>query len=516
MVERVLRQTGMGFMMAPIFHSSMREVMVPRKELGIRTMFNLLGPLVNPAGVKKQLIGIFDPELLSTVAKMLMDLGSERAMVVNGSGLDEITNTGRTNVIELQGGQLSRYQLRPEDFEMEPVSISAISGGDPLDNARIMMSILKGRESPRSDIVALNAGAAIYLAGMAPTIHDGVQKARRVIVSGKGMKALERFGQASLQMEEERQHIIPTEELASKRLVSRVMMERGDELCDHLIGRIRGTEAEKYLDGIDPALLDERNILTQIILQRILDVEDTSIRRITESGRSRRGFSEAISESEGLAVIGEYKPRSPTSKPINVPPEPLETIGSYQRAGVTALSVLTEPRFFGGSSGTFSSIRDATPLPMLYKDFVFSKGQIELAASLGADAVLLIASALEPENLDSLLSTCQGHRLEPLLKIHNTADIGKLDSLSNGHLIRMCGVNTRDLTTMSIDTDLLQTMLPHLDGHVRVAESGIRSTGDLENARGYDAVLIGSMFMSSSDLQSTVHEVVRISREVSA
>lgn len=189
---RCLDACGFAFLFAPFYHPAMRQVAGPRRELGFRTLFNLTGPLCNPAGATRQVVGLFASRWLTPVAEVLRVLGSEHVLVVHGAdGSDEITPAAETAVVELRDGELREYRVAPEDFGMTRCNVSDLGGGDARENARLLREVLGGAEGPRSDAVALNAGAAIYVAGLAPTLQAGVDEARDVLAAGLGLGLLE-------------------------------------------------------------------------------------------------------------------------------------------------------------------------------------------------------------------------------------------------------------------------------------------------------------------------------------
>jgi anthranilate phosphoribosyltransferase len=191
-VERCLEEAGIGFLFAPMLHGAMRFAIGPRREMAIRTIFNVLGPLTNPAGAKRQLIGVFSGNLTEPLARVLGNLGSESALVVHGEdGLDEITLTSETRVSELKDGQVRTYSIKPEDFGLKRCHKDDLLGGAPQDNARIVRQVLDNAPGPRRDIVVLNAGAAVYAAGKADSIADGVKLAFDAIASGAAAQKLE-------------------------------------------------------------------------------------------------------------------------------------------------------------------------------------------------------------------------------------------------------------------------------------------------------------------------------------
>jgi anthranilate phosphoribosyltransferase len=193
-VERCLAVANLGFFFAPTFHPSMRHAGPTRKALGIRTAFNLLGPLTNPAGATRQIVGVPRPEFTELLARALMLLGSERAWVVHGAdGIDEISTTGYTKVSECCDGAVKTFYLHPGDFGLHKAPPAALKGGSAADNARIIGQVLAAEEGPAADVVVLNAGAALFVAGRAESIADGMAQARRAIAQGTARATLERL-----------------------------------------------------------------------------------------------------------------------------------------------------------------------------------------------------------------------------------------------------------------------------------------------------------------------------------
>ncbi|HUV24149.1 MAG TPA: anthranilate phosphoribosyltransferase [Methanomassiliicoccales archaeon] len=515
-VEKCLETTGIGFMFAPVFHDSMKNVLAPRKEIGIRTFFNLLGPMANPAGVKKQLIGVYDPDLAPMMCRVMQRLGSDRVMVVHGSGMDEITTLGKTRIVEVFDEEMRDYTIEPEDFGIDVSPLEHLKGGDPRDNARILLSVLKGERSPRADVVALNAGAGLYVGGKADSIHDGFEIAKEILRNGSAFAKLEQFTFKCLELEEKRQNSMQASELSERRIMSQILSQKSRELSQHLLEQIHGREVELYLENLEKDLIDDPNVLTYIMLRRILDLPQISIPEFKLKG-SETTLTQAISIDPGISVIGEYKPTSPTAAALSIPPNPESVIEAYELAGMAGVSVLVESSMFGGSPELFASIRSNANLPMLFKDFVISPKQIDVADHLGADSVLLIASALEIEFLDEMIYYCLLKGMEPLIELHSEDDVAKLNSLSNLDMVDLVGVNTRNLRTLEVDMNNLNRIGPLLDGNrLTIAESGIRSVQELDMVKGYDGVLIGSMFMGSPDIARAVGMVVDRCREVYA
>jgi anthranilate phosphoribosyltransferase len=193
-VERCIREAGIGFMMAPSHHAAMRNVGPTRVELGTRTIFNLLGPLSNPACVKRQLIGVFSAAWLAPIAEVLRNLGSERVWVTHGvDGLDEITTTGPTKVVELKDAAIRAFEVTPEEADLPRAEPAALRGGEPAENAKALVEVLDGATGAYRDIALINSGAALLIAGNAASLKEGVAQADAAIRSGAARRALDRL-----------------------------------------------------------------------------------------------------------------------------------------------------------------------------------------------------------------------------------------------------------------------------------------------------------------------------------
>ncbi len=192
-VSRCIKKVNIGFLFAPTFHGAMKYAIGPRREIGIRTIFNILGPLTNPANAKYQLLGVYREELCEVLANVLLRLGAKRAMVVHGlDGMDEITVTKDTKVSELIDGKIKNYFISPTHFGMPIYDFAELKGGSAADNARIIRELFEGREKgAKKAIVILNAGAGLYIAGKAKNIKDGIKLAEELIDTGKALKTLE-------------------------------------------------------------------------------------------------------------------------------------------------------------------------------------------------------------------------------------------------------------------------------------------------------------------------------------
>ena len=197
-VADCIREIGFGFMFAPLHHTAFKHIMPVRRALGVRTIFNFLGPLTNPAGARRQVIGVSDPGKLETMAAALGELGAEKALVVSSAdGLDEFSVSGVTRVVELSDGGLSAYEVTPEQVDLERSSDGAVGAGTPDQNALVLRDVLAGNPGTERALAVLNAGAAIYVAGRADTLADGVRAAEAAIDSGAAAGVLERWVEAT-------------------------------------------------------------------------------------------------------------------------------------------------------------------------------------------------------------------------------------------------------------------------------------------------------------------------------
>jgi len=187
----IIEEVGIGFLFAPHYHPLMKRVMEVRRELGIRTVFNLLGPLANPAAAQAQLMGVYSPALTEPVAEVHRLLGTSRALIVHGSGLDEITTTGQSRITELNKGKIATSVVTPEEFGLQRSTAADLAGGSPEENKRILIAVLSGEKGPCRDVVLLNAGAAIYLGGKAGSVREGISVAAGSVDSGSALEKLE-------------------------------------------------------------------------------------------------------------------------------------------------------------------------------------------------------------------------------------------------------------------------------------------------------------------------------------
>lgn len=480
----VLEKLGIVFLFAPRHHAATRHVAEVRRELGVRTVFNVLGPLSNPAGATRQVMGVYDAALVEPLAQVLRALGSERALVVHGaSGLDELALHGPTLVAELRDGEVRTSTLRAESTGLSPAPLAALAGGDAPENAAILRAIFNGERSARADAVALNAGAALWVADRAPDLRDGVTLAQQALRSGAVARLLDAL-------------VAETQARSPALRVGTALQPRPVQPTPPPAPAPAPPPEDEVVDAEEEGLLD------RVRAEKALEV--ATLRRSMPRGRTLpvRPLSWAL---EGrlkgplpLAVIAEFKRRSPSRGPLRPHADPADIAESYVRNGAAAISVLTDRPHFGGTLEDLAAVRRAVEVPVLRKDFLIDPVQVAESRYAGADAVLLIVALLGHEGLGRMLEETRRQGMEALVEVHDEAEL-KL-ALSLG--VRILGVNNRDLSSLHEDLAVSERLLPLVPrGVLRVAESGLRERGDLERmARaGANAALVGTALMRARD-----------------
>ncbi len=459
---KLLREIGICFLFAQKYHLAMKYVASVRRELGIRSIFNILGPLSNPAGASMQVMGVYDEKLVMPLAQVLCNLGVERAMVVYGRDcLDEISMCESTKICEVKDGILQEYEICPEQFGYTRCDSLLLKGGDALENAEITRSIFRGELGAKRDAICLNAGAALYIAGKAPTLEDGVRLAESIIESGKAMEKLEEF-------------ILHSNE--------QLMNENG-----------------KAVDS-------SRNILKEIAektklrvaeKKRLLSLEDLIEKVSGMKGKPAFSFEQALRESK-MGFICEIKKASPSKGVIAKDFPYLEIAREYEAAGATALSCLTEPDYFQGADSYLEEIAKKVNIPILRKDFFIDPYMIYEAKYLGADCILLICSLLNDEELRSYYFLATSLGLSVIFEAHDKEEVER--AVKAGASI--IGVNNRNLKTFTMDLQNSIKLRSHVSEDILfISESGIKTKEDVAMLvqHGIQAILVGETLMRSDN-----------------
>lgn len=458
-----IEETRFAFLFAPRYHSGFRHVAGVRKGLGRRTIFNLLGPLLNPAAPRTQLVGVFDARFLRPLAEVLAALGVVRAQVVHGDGLDEVAPHEKTQFVEVVDGIFAAGHLDPSLAGVAPIPLAALRGGDAVENAAILTEILAGTGSAaQADAVALNAGASLALARGIP-FADGVKEARDLLASGAPKGALD----------------------AHRRFFSRVSVDvpPGD----------RGN-----------ALAEMPDVLKKIVARKRVDVAARkaacgALPPRAEAHPADHRFARALARRSArhCAFILEVKKGSPSQGVLRSALDVDEILAAY--TGVAdALSVLTDEPFFGGSFEILREVRAKTDLPVLCKDFVVDLWQIDEAHAYGADAVLLMLSVLTDAEVAAGLARAKTLGIDALVEAHTDDELARALRLD----APIVGINNRDLRTLKTDlatTERLASKVP--DDRLLISESGIASRADVARlGRCVDGFLVGSSLMGAGDV----------------
>lgn len=481
-LAELLRTLGVAFLFAPNHHAATRHVAVVRRELGVRTVFNLLGPLCNPAGASRQVLGVYDVTLVQPLAEVLRALGSERALVVHGAGgLDELALHGPTACAELRGGEVRTFVVHPAELGLSPAPLSALAGGEPIENAAILRAIFAGERSPRADAVALNAGAALWVADRASDLRAGVELAAQTLASG----AVERL---LANLVEETRARSPS-------------LRAGTALAPRPHSPPPAAPAATAPED-EVVEAEEEGLLDRVRVEKAMEV--ARLRRAMPRGRTLpvRPLSWALSgRPRGplpLGVIAEFKRRSPSRGPLRPGADPADIAAAYVRNGAAAISVLTDGPHFGGSVEDLAAVRRVVEVPVLRKDFLIDPVQVAESRYAGADAVLLIAGLLGGEGLGRMLEEVRRQGMEALVEVHDEAEL----ELALSFKVRILGVNNRDLSSLREDLATTERLLPRVPRDVlKVSESGMHSRADLERMvrAGANAVLVGTALMRAPD-----------------
>lgn len=463
---------GIGFLFAQAHHPAMKQVAVPRREIGFRTIFNILGPLTNPAGATRQVLGVYHPDLCGLVVGALKELGSERAIVLHGEvGLDEISTLGKTYLLELRAGEIQESWLTPQDFGLigeEPNPTWLAPADTPEQNAEILREVLAGiQETPeqraRLNLVAVNAAAALRVSGMVEDWKDATQSALEILKYGKAL-----------------------------------------EVVDRLVGYS------------NQALRTGASMLTKILMDKRIEVADRRDKESLEGLQARcknlpppRDFFGALQSGEGVALIAEVKKASPSKGVIREDFDPVAIAKIYAENGATCLSVLTDAPYFQGRLEFIQQIKAEVSIPILRKDFILDEWQVYESRVAGADAILLIVAGLTVESLQNLMKIATDLEMAVLVEVHNDDELSiALDSGA-----KLIGINNRDLKTFHTDiettTRLLQTMPPDADRLV-VSESGIFTHEQVAGLyeSGAKAILVGESLMREADIGAKVRELL--------
>jgi anthranilate phosphoribosyltransferase len=474
-VERCLEEVRIGFMFAPTFHAATRHATGPRREIGTRTIFNLLGPLTNPAGVGCHLVGVFDGAWCEPVARALGGLGARRALVVHGAGgIDEIAVRGPTRVAEWDArrGEVTLGELTPADFGLAEADPAGLRGGEAADNALVFRRVFAGEVGPVRNAALMAAGAALVACGAAADHRSGAEMAATAIDRGDATRTLDRWIAVSQDRATSGRRRPPQRQTGS------IL----DEIIEHKTAEVAAARRARPLAAIEA--------------------------RLAEVGPTR-GMTEALRRPAGAPVraIAEIKRASPSAGPIRPGADPVAIGREYAAHGAAAISVLTDEQFFDGHLDFIAPVRAAVGVPILRKDFLIDRYQLVEARVAGADCVLLIVAALGPARLAELLAEAGRLAMDALVEVVSESEADA--ALAAG--ARLIGVNHRDLRRFTVDLELTARLAPRIPADVvLVAESGIRTAHDVRRLgdAGCHAVLVGEALMRAPSPGAALAELL--------
>ena len=454
-----LRRTGFTFLFAPHYHPAMKALVPVRKALGVRTVFNILGPLTNPAEPPFMVVGAFSPDVAALMAEALSGLPIERAFVVHGApGWDEATPCGPFTLHDVRPGSVSEEVRDPEDYGIRRCQPEDLAGGDAADNAAALRDALTGAHGPHRDALTLGAGLALEVAGEVATLADGVRTAGSAIDSGAAATLLEGLAR-----------------------VGTAGRAPGAPLSD-LLSRMATSSAERAATarGIEPL---------EVLRARALASPAPPV----------------LGLAGGFDLIAEIKRRAPSAGRLreSTTGDVAGHAAAYARAGVAAISVLTEPSEFSGTLADLTLAAETAPdVPVMRKDFLVDSYQVYEARAAGAGGVLLILRILDRATLGSCIRAAADCGLFVLLEAFDEADLQRAGPAAEfcrrEGVTVLVGLNCRDLATLEVDFGRFGRLVDRFPpGVPRVAESGLLGPGQAGEvaALGYDAALVGTSLM---------------------
>jgi anthranilate phosphoribosyltransferase len=436
-IKTALKKDNFAFCFAPNYHPLLARVRDIRKSLGFATVFNLLGPLLNPAGLDYMLIGVYDKNKLKLVAGALCKLGTKCSVVFHGNGLDELTCIGKIDAYLIKNNIVTTFEINPQELGLEKCSLQDLQGEDAVYNSRVIEQTLSGVKTGLTDTLLLNVGVALFVFGKAKDIKEGIVIARK------------RLGEGNIIRHNRLNEIIKRKQI--------------------------------------PTLNKELQEQLDIILKQLVNPQAISKLNFTK----HKSFKQALLSKKSGAVISEIKRASPSAGKIADIGNPVDRAIQYVSLGAAAVSVLTDEGFEGSTKDLIdvaAALKD-TPAAILRKEFILYPEQVAESKACGADAILLMVSVLG-EKTKYFVDLAHAFGLETLVEVHALHELQiAIDSGSD-----VIGVNQRDLRDFTMHPEVFEQMLDKLPFDMaRVGESGIKTSADAKKifALGYDAVLVG-------------------------
>ena len=463
--QKCFDDNGITFMFAPKYHKAMKNVANVRKNIKTRTIFNVLGPLSNPANAKYQILGVYDKKLILPIAKVIKDLGVKRAMVVHSEeGLDEISCEKDTYIAEVNENEISEYTINPKEFGLEILSLEPLKVDSVEESYKIFMNMLENKDETAVNIVSLNAGAAIYISGIKENLKEGIEFAKELIISGKALKKFEDLKKSM------------PEKLNTPKILEEILENKAKEVADR------------------------KNKMT---------VQD--LKEITYMYSLKRDFKGAlinkISKNKP-AVIAEIKRASPSLGELNMNIIPAKVAADFEAMGAACLSVLTDAKYFKGSGAILEMAKKGCGIPVLRKDFIIDEYQIDESVTMGADCILLIVSALDKTLLKNLYDAAKVRDLDVIVEVHDYSELESALEIE----CDIIGINNRNLHTFDVDLNTSVELVKYIkDDQLIIAESGIHNFEDVKkmNECGINTFLVGESLMTSKDPINKFKEIFK-------
>jgi anthranilate synthase/phosphoribosyltransferase len=449
-IKKNYEKHNLCFLYARNFHPIMKQFAGVRKRIGKPTFFNIIGPLLSPAHVKKQIIGTAFKDKMELIAETCKLLERSHVLVVRGEdGLDEVTLTGKTDVVELKNGKITKYTITPKDFGLKKTSFKNIQGGNAKKNTEIALKIINNKcSTSHKDLVLINAALTLKFLGKVKTLKEGYRKAKKNLESGKAQEIFQQIKMPSILL----------------------------EIIENKEKEVETRKKKKSLKEI------KKNLKP-----------------------SKRNLKKALQE-DGVSLIAEIKKASPSMKLKKQLPKVSDLAKIYEKSGASAISVLCDKKYFKGSLTDLEKAHKAVEhTPLLCKDFIVDEYQIYEARQSGADAILLIASVLSQKQIEEFLKIAKSLKMDAICEVHNIEELKKVLKTK----AEIIGINNRNLHDFTINletTNSLVNLIPK--NKTIVSESGIKDKKAIEKlSKRVDAILVGTSIVQAKDITEKIQQL---------
>ena len=461
--KKCFEEHGITFMFAPKYHKAMKNVAKVRQSIKTRTIFNVLGPLSNPANAKFQILGVYDKKLITPIAKVAQELGVKKALIVHSEeGLDEISCEKNTYVAEVDNGEIKEYKINPKDFGLEPCSLESLKVKNVEESYKIFIEMLENKNKEAVNMICLNAGAAIYVSGIKKSLEESILFAKKIIESGEGLKKYNAI-----------KNSMP-ERIQTPKILEEILENKAKEVSERKV---------------------------KIPLEDLVEIDYMK--------SLRRKFKQALLlkiEQNKAAVIAEIKRASPSLGDINMNIIPAKVASDFEEMGAACLSVLTDAKYFKGSGAILEMAKKGCNLPILRKDFIIDEYQIDESIVMGADCILLIAAALDKKLMEKLYKEAKQKNLDVIVEVHDHNELEAALEIN----CDIIGINNRNLHTFEVDLNTTIDLIKYINNdQLIIAESGIHSSNDVKimNDCGINAFLVGESLMTAKDPKNKFKEI---------